>query len=381
MFDRHGTYKAQDGFTKTVECVFLDEGTDRIDCRELAGAVQLIMDGLVTELARDRNAVCYRVQLARNNGTSGAAIVKTPRMGPQRTNADTTFAWEAGIMASLPAKGITGAPFLLGRVAAAGMHFLFMNEARGKHPDRWNNPLDGHQLRAILDHLYVMDSQCFMHYDLKFANILVEGEHVEFIDFEFARFWDYRNVYTPLNDAFCVDFNVSSNPFFPARSNVANFEFRGLHRYLCDIAATQSGGNARLLDWLHGKSTYHRKMAGFFMELAETSVRHIALTGAVTLDEARGRLCAAAGYESLLAAMFEQPHDSVARVERLLMAFRCAAFERQGIKAQKLRRAILAEVRLDATHGEAMPLAYKQAVARVLDLVGRSVHPCLRVVT
>jgi predicted Ser/Thr protein kinase len=381
MCDRHGSYKAQDVFTATVECVLLDEGTDRIDCRELAGAVQLILDGLVAELARDRNAVCYRVQLARNNGNSGAAIVKAPRMGPQRTNADTTFGWEAGIMALLPAKGITGAPLLLGRVAAAGTHFLFMNEARGRHPDPWNNPLEGQQLRAILDHLYVMDSQGFMHYDLKFANILVEGEHVAFIDFEFARFWDYRNVYTPLNEAFCVDFNVSSNPFFPTRSNVANFEFRALHRYLCDVAATQSSANVRLLDWLRGKSTYHRKMAGFFMELAETSVRHIALTSAVTLDEARGRLCAAAAHESMLAGLFEQPHAAVARVERLLMAFRCAVFERRAIRAQQLRRTIQAEIRTDSTHGEVMPRAYKKAIARVLDLVGRSVQPSLHVMT
>jgi predicted Ser/Thr protein kinase len=381
MCDRHGTYKAQDGFNGTVECVFLDEGTEPIDRRELAGAVQLIMDGLVTELARDRNAVCYRVKLARSNGTFGAAIVKTPRMGPQRTNADTTFAWEAGILASLPAKGITGAPCLLGRVAAAGMHFLFMNEAPGEHPDPWNHPLEGHQLRAILDHLFVMDSQGLMHYDLKFANILVEGEHVEFIDFEFARFWDYRNVYTPLNEAFCVDFNVSSNPFFPARSNVANFEFRALHRYLCDIAATQSSANARLLDWLQGKSTYHRKMAVFIMELAEKLVGDIAHTSTVTLDEARGRLCAAAAHENLLAGLFEQPHAAVARVESLLMAFRCAVFERRVIRAQHLRRTIQAEIRLDATHGEVMPRAYKQAIARVLDLVGRSVHPSLHMVT
>jgi predicted Ser/Thr protein kinase len=381
MSDCRHTYKALNGFTGSVECIVLDTGTDPIDCRKFAGAIQAIMDGRVTELARDRNAICYRVQLARSNGASGAAIVKMPRMGPQRTNADTTFAWEAGILASLPAKGITGAPSLLGRVAAAGMHFLFMDEAPGKHPDPWTNPLEGHQLRAILDHLYVMDRQGFMHYDLKFANILVEGEHVEFIDFEFARFWDYRNVYAPLSEAFCVDFNVSSNPFFPARSNVANFEFRALHRYLYDVAATQSIASARIIDWLHGKSTYHRKMAGFFTELAETSVSHIALSSVIPIDEVRGRLCAAAAHESLLAVLFEQPHDAVARVESLLMAFRCAVFERRGTKAQQLRHTIQAEFRLDATHREAMPHAYKQAVARVLELVERSVHPCLSVET
>jgi predicted Ser/Thr protein kinase len=381
MCDRHHAQATVDGFAGIVECVVLNEGTDPIDCREFAGAIQMIMDGRVTELARDRNAVCYQVKLARKNGTPGTAIVKMPRMGPQRTNADTTFSWEAGILASLPARGITGAPSLLGRVAAAGMHFLFMDEVQGKHPDPSTNPLDGHQLQAILDHFYVMDSQGFMHYDLKFANILVEGEHVEFIDFEFARFWDYRTAYTPLNEAFCEDFNVSTNPFFPTRSNVANFEFRALHHYLCDIAATRANATVRLFDWLRGKSTYHHKMAARFTELAETSAKHIAVTSGITIDETYGQLCSAAAYESLLAALLEQPHQAVARVERLLMAYRCAVFERRGAKAQQLRRTIQAEIRLGATHNNAMPRAYKQAVARVLDLVGRSVHPRLSVVT
>lgn len=379
MCDRHNTGKKLGGFAGIPECIFLDQAAGTVDIREFAGVIHSILDGQVTELARDRNAICYRVQLARSDGSSGTAIVKMPRTGPQRTNSETTFAWEAGILASLSAKGITGAPCLLGRVAAAGRHFLFMDEAPGKHPDPRTNPLDAHQLRAILDHLYVMDSQGLMHYDLKLANILVNGAHVAFIDFEFARFWDYRNVYTPLNEAFCEDFNVSSNPFFPTRSNVANFEFRALHRYLCEITATESNANVRLLDWLHGKSAYHRKMADFCSELADTSAIHIALTSAVAIDEARRRLGAAAAHENLLADLFEQPHGTVARVERLLMAFRNAVFERQRSKAQKFRGSILAEIRLDGTHGGVMPLAYKQAVARVLDLVGRSVHPGLRV--
>ena len=49
-----------------------------------------------------------------------AAVVKVPRMGPQRTNADTSFSWEARILASLPAAGITAAPGCSARVAAAG---------------------------------------------------------------------------------------------------------------------------------------------------------------------------------------------------------------------------------------------------------------------
>ncbi len=66
------------------------------------------------ELGRDHNAICYRVRLCAADGRPLAAVVKVPRMGPQRTNADTSFSWEARILASLPAAGITAGPGLLG---------------------------------------------------------------------------------------------------------------------------------------------------------------------------------------------------------------------------------------------------------------------------
>lgn len=86
-----------------------------------------------------------------------------------------------------------------------------------------------------------------MHYDLKLANILTQGAEVNFVDFEFARFRSHRNAYAPETAAFCADFNVSINAFFPARSNVANFEFRALHHYL-DRSLDHDGGGPSQAD-------------------------------------------------------------------------------------------------------------------------------------
>ncbi len=377
MYASHHSHIMLNERAEAVECAVFDPHRLTIDHREFAGAIQAILDGQVAELGRDRNAICYRVSLAERNEASCTAIVKVPRPGPQRTNADTTFAWEAEILAALPVTGIIGTPALLGRVAVAGRHFLFTTEVPGKHPDPRTNPLDGRQLRAILDPLYEMDCHGFMHYDLKASNTMVDGDRAGFIDFEFARFEDLRSAYALENAAFCEDFNVSVNPFFPARSNVANFEFRALHRYLRDLAATQSVAAAGALfrEWLRSKSSYHRRMAGFLAELAETSLEHIAIASGIMTDEARGKLCAAAAYESLLAALLEQPHDAVARVERSLMAFRCAVFERRAAEAQRLRSATLAQICPDAAHADTIPGAYRLAIARALELVGRSVHP------
>ena len=298
-------------------------------------------------------------------------------MGQQRTNPETTFAREAEILALLPAAGIPGAPTLLGRVASGDRHFLFLNEMPGTHPDPRTNPLDGRQLRTLLDHLHVMDMRGLMHYDLKLANILTQGAEVNFVDFEFARFRSHRNAYAPETAAFCADFNVSINAFFPARSNVANFEFRALHHYLDHSLDHGGGGPSQaehlLFDWLHCKSGYHQKMAAFLADLRETSIADIAVTSGIPIARAHGLLGAAAEQEALLASMFAQPDATVARVERLLMAYRCAVFDRHTTDVEQLRRTLRELIRSHSKWTETRFHAYGQAVARVLELVTCSV--------
>ena len=377
MFASDGAHAGPGWHGSGAECVVVDAGALPFDRRELRAAIGSILDGRLAELARDRNSMCYRVSLSGPDGCPDSAIVKVPRPGPQRTNDDATFAWEAEVLARLPAAGIGGAPALLARVAAAGSHFLFTTELPGKHPDARTHPLDGRQLCAIMDGLYAMDCRSFMHYDLKAANILIDGDRAGFIDFEFARFVGSSDAYGPAAAIFCEDFNVSGNPFFPARTNVANFEFRTLHRYLLDLAATRSPRIADDLhcEWLHRRSAYHRRMAGFLAELAETSAARVAVGSGIGEDEARRRLHAGAAHENLLATLFQDPSGVVARVERMLMAFRCAVFERRTDESRDLQDAALAEISDAAPLARVMPDAYRKATARTLDLVGRSVLP------
>jgi predicted Ser/Thr protein kinase len=355
----------------------LDAGPKAIDPGFYAGAIRSIVQGSVPEVAQDRNSTCYRVHLPEHGPAPEAAIVKVARPGPQRTNPDVSFEGEARILARLPEAGIANAPGLLARVEAGGRYFLFTTELPGKHPDPWRHPLDGERLRTILDGLYAMDRRGLMHYDLKNANILIAGNRAAFVDFEFARFVDCFAAYAPATARFCEDFNVSGNPFFPARSNVSNFEFRALHRHLVELRATRSAAAADelLRAWLSGKSGYHRQRAGFLAELLATSLERVAGAGRIAADEARKRLIAAAEYESLLATLFADPHEPVASVEGSLIAFRCAIFERNADEATLRRKELLAGIARDAPHAGALPDAYRQATWRTLDLVGRSVHP------
>jgi hypothetical protein len=377
MFARSRGHDLPSGQASAVDCTVVDAGVRPVDRGELGAAIASILDGRVAELARDRNAVCYRVRLSDSDGAPRSAIVKLPRPGPQRTNDDSTFAWEAAMLARLPGMGLQDAPALLARVAAAGRHFLFTTELPGKHPDARMHPLDGRQMRAVLDGLYAMDCRFLMHYDLKAANILIDCERAGFIDFEFARVVDACHAYASASAAFCEDFNVSGNPFFPARSNVANFEFRTLHRYLGEVATMGSADAAdRLLgEWLRSKSIYHLRMSRFLAELSGTSAERVAAASSIGKDDARRRLLAAAAHEDLLATLFREPHDSVMRIERLLMAFRCEVFERHAGEVRRLRDATLAVIGDGAPMTNDLPEAYKVAAARTLELVGRSAHP------
>jgi hypothetical protein len=353
----------------------LDRGPIAVDASALAAAMRRVLDGGAPEVARDRNAICRRVHLPLRHGAAMASIVKEPRPGPQRTNRDTTFAAEAQVLARLPGLGITQAPRLIARVAAGGSHYLLTEALPGAHPDPHHRPLDPGQLGAIADGLFALDRCDFMHYDLKPANLLVAPGAAWFLDFEFARFHDHRASFASATASFCADFNAGTNPFVPARSNVANFEFRTLDRHLQGIAAAdRRAADALLLGWLRVRAGYHRRTATLFTERA-AAAESVAIGSDCTVAKARARLLAGADYELLLAGLLERGCGTVMAVERALMAFRRAVFERRGDNARRVRCAALDALDDDRVGAGALPAAYGEASLRVLDLVARSVHP------
>ena len=351
-----------------------ERGTLPIAAAEIRRVIRIVLQGDATEFARDRNSVCYRVLLREGGGVPRPAVVKAPRPGPQRTNGDVTFAGEAGILARLPQAGITNAYRLLARAKAGDVHFLLTTHVPGAHPDPAQHPLDTPQLQGIFDTLFAMDCQGLMHYDLKPGNLLLDGKRHGLIDFEFARFESWQDAYAPATTTYCEDFNVSPNPHFPARTNVANFEFRTLAGYLAGLArATPTAGAAEFLrHYLQAKSRYHERMGQFLADLAPESADRMAKQGGIAVRDVRRRLGEAAAFADRLVALMRNPSKQVAEFEHSLMAFRQCVFERRRREAQSLRAAAFDRLRRDGIGASALPTEYLSAMAGTFDLVWRS---------
>jgi hypothetical protein len=213
-----------------------------------------------------------------------------------------------------------------------------------------------------------------MHYDLKPANILQDGDRHGLIDFEFSRFEAWHDAYAKATSMYCEDFNVSANPHFPARTNVANFEFRTLAAYLAGLARSTSAANADeiLRAHLRVKARYHARMGQFLADLAPDAIERLAARAGIAARDVARRLGEAAAFADRLAGELHDPSEPVLDLERTLIAFRQNVFERRRDEARRLRLAVFDGFRRDAIGTTALPPDYLDAMTTTFDLVWRS---------
>ena len=231
--------------------------------------------------------------------------------------------------------------------------------------------MDSGTLAAIVDSLLGMDCAGLIHYDLKPANILINGRRAGFLDFEFSRFECWADAYAPGKRAFCDDFNVGLNPHFPARSNLANFEFRTLSRYCQVLDETVAPRQPRCLRaYLGQRSRYHFGRAAWLSARAEQGVAAIAAASGQAPEFVRISLGAAVSFEQELAELTIAADDELIAVERSLMDYRRQVFERDTKAAGDTLRRLSSEA--EAMRGKD---AYVRAVMAAIQAIGRSRWP------
>lgn len=377
MIDRVSLLPGADANAARGELRILDSGTQPVSAAMCAAAVQQVRDGRALIVGVDRNATCYQVPWTTGDEAPDCAIVKGIRTGSQRTNPDTTFSGESAILAQLPAAGITNAPRLLARVRDGGDHFLLMTRVSGAHPDPRVSPLRDEELAAIIDCLFRMDGLGLNHYDLKPANILLDGDRVNLVDFEFSRFEAWQDAFATAKSTYCDDFNVSGNPHFPARTNVANFEFRTLSRY-CQALRDEGAApvaDALLQRYLAHRARYHARRADWLLGFRAPCVADIARLGGIGIGAAASRLAAAAAFERMQAGLLREGDRDVVAAEAALIALRRQVFEHDDAGARESRLALSARVARFAERDAVRGPRYRMAVAATASSVLRSWHP------
>jgi tRNA A-37 threonylcarbamoyl transferase component Bud32 len=316
------------GFTRELTFPFGDiQQTPR---QNLDAMFRGIADSRLTYLSTGANSICYRAILREEDGAERDVIVKKALLDGTRTNPDTTFVREAHLLGLLRQINIQDVPALIGRFQYRNRYYLLVGFVPGCHPDAVYNPFLPDHLSDLFQKLARLDSAGFIHYDLQIPNILLNGNRVGIIDFEFGEQVDPTENYREDKEVFCEDYNVSSNPYFPIRSSLSNFEFRSLYGYLQKLCSDVSKDAARhfLFQYLACRRFYHHAFRNDLEVLRDNGADLVSRQSKRPLLEVLDLLDGAIAYEQILSRLYINPSPQIATCEYLIMKYRYCLFNR-----------------------------------------------------
>ena len=164
-----------------------------------------------------------------------------PRAGPQRTNDDVTFSGETAILAQVARRRHSSMPTGCWHASRPAGSISCDHECARRAPA---DPLlhaarTGVGWERFSTACSRWDRQGLLHYDLKPGKYpLRPGRATDLIDFEFARFEPCLDAYAPDDSGLLRGLQrFAQSPLLLLASNVANFEFRTLCRYVAGLAS------------------------------------------------------------------------------------------------------------------------------------------------
>jgi hypothetical protein len=349
------------------DIVLLDCGSPALDAHDVREALSALAANALPLLGADRNAYCHLWQVAAASGPR-SIVIKQPRPGGRRTNPDLTFSGELRALQIAAQAAVPNVPRHVGRVRRDETHFLFLGFQPGAHPCPTAAPFTPAQLCALVDQLWMLDRIGLMHYDLKSGNLLLYGSETSILDFEFARMEERELAYSTGTRRHFDDFNTLANPHFPMRSNVANFEFRTLHRYISELARAEATAAMDLLrTYLGERATFHLSLAEYLSTLRAGDFN----VAPPSLTMVKDQLMRAVRHEQAMATLMRAPHTQVCDAEFQLMGLRRVVFESgPGGRQAALRAAMQL-----AKHCRQMPSSiFESYVHGLMGAVARILH-------
>ncbi len=282
-------------------------------------------------LGKGKNSLCYKTKISDKTGELIDIAVKTRIINP-KTNPDMTFENEALALKKINPINIGNSQKMFFRFEKDGKYYLVTNIVRGIHPHCMENPFTPIHLDIILNHCFELDKNYFLHSDLKARNLLTGENHVGLIDFEFTNHIEKNAILKVLsrqNKEFCCDYNVCSNPYFLIRSNLSNFEFRTLYKYINDInkAFSEEKADEFFVCYLKKKSKYHEKWANFIEETGVNNISEMADYGHISIAKAEEIIYKAVNHERIAAKILANPDKEIIGTEFAKIYLRYAVFE------------------------------------------------------
>jgi predicted Ser/Thr protein kinase len=311
------------------DLTLLDIGDQPVKRHHLQELLNSLAQNRIPLIHRGLNSLCYKVLWACGHADFNHAVLKTARLHALRTNLDTTYANEARMLGLLSGLYIGGMPRLGARFRQHNRHYLLTSFVAGDHPHVLANPFKKTHLGTLLDTLFKLDINGILHYDLQSSNLLLTSTGVRLIDFEFTRKHNLLEAYHKKNQAFHRDYNTATNPYFPMRSNVCNFEFRTLHDYCLKSVHTHQRFNGMEFQrsFLRAKAGYHHKLKNHLTTLHTYAADEISRVSAKPVENVVAALRRAVHFEGILERLFENPDNDILESEEMLRHYRYLCFQ------------------------------------------------------
>ncbi|MDD3150442.1 MAG: hypothetical protein PHV68_06370 [Candidatus Gastranaerophilales bacterium] len=238
----------------------------------------------------------------------------------------------------IEAAGVDDAQRAIDIIQDGNNHYLVTSFVNGSFPDSKKANLKNSHIVDMVKKLTKLDQTGFVHHDLQPGNFFIDAGKVKLIDASANTFANSIDKNHPEKYLFNNEIKAQKiynifgeksipaiyprqsyidNPYLNIDSNLANFEQRGLHCYLGEMAKSDDGKPQEALDffkeYLKIKSEFYHKPMTKYLE--EIDLEEAAKQSGISVEDAGKLNNLAIAHEKMAASILANPSDEVIKTE------------------------------------------------------------------